>query len=149
MFMEMIMILKTEIVQTGNNTGIEVGEKVLEQLGGGKKPLVVVTINGYSYRSAVGKMDGKFMISLSAENRKNAQVRGGDLVEVTIAIDTEPRIVAIPIDFQNELDANKTAKINFDQLAPSKKKAMILSITEAKTDETRNRRIQKSIEQLK
>ena len=143
------MILKTEIVQTGNNTGIEVGEKVLEQLGGGKKPLVVVTINGYSYRSAVGKMDGKFMISLSAENRKNAQVRGGDLVEVTIAIDTEPRIVAIPIDFQNELDANKTAKINFDQLAPSKKKAMILSITEAKTDETRNRRIQKSIEQLK
>lgn len=149
MFMEMTMILKTEILQTGNNTGIEVGEKVLEQLGGGKKPLVVVTINGYSYRSAVGKMDGKFMISLSAENRKNAQVRGGDLVEVTIAIDTEPRIVAIPIDFQNELDANKTAKLSFDQLAPSKKKAMILSITEAKTDETRNRRIQKSIEQLK
>lgn len=59
------MKFTSKIVQTGNNTGIEVSEKMVEQLGCGKKPLVVVTINGYSYRSAVGKMGKKFMISLS------------------------------------------------------------------------------------
>lgn len=143
------MIFKTKILQTGNNTAIEISEQALEQLGDSKKPLVVVTLNGYSYRSAVGKMGDKYMISLSAENRKNAKVKGGDLVEISIELDTEPRIVELPIDFQNELDGNKTAKLNFEQLPPSKKKAMILSITEAKTDETRNRRIQKSIESLK
>lgn len=74
------MKFKTKITQTGNNTGIEVSEEMLEKLGGGKKPLVMVTINNYSYRSAVGKMGDKFMISLSAENRKNTNIKGGDTV---------------------------------------------------------------------
>jgi len=57
------MKFKTTIIQTGNNTGIEVSDQILDQLGSGKKPLVVVTLNGYSYRSAVGKMGSRFMIS--------------------------------------------------------------------------------------
>jgi len=143
------MKFKTTIVQTGNNTGIEVSEKILYELGGGKKPLVVVIINGYTYRSAVGKMGEKFMLSLSAENRKNANVKGGDFVEISVELDTEPRTVELPIDFQNLLNKNQIAKQNFDKLAPSKKKAMVLSITDAKTDETRKRRLTKAIESLK
>lgn len=142
------MKFKTKILQTGNNTGIEVSEKMLEQLGGGKKPLVVVAVNGYSYRSAVGKMKDKFMISLSAENRKNANVKGGDVVEVSLSLDLEPRTVDVPKDLQILLDKNKNTKANFDKLAPSKKKAMVLSITSAKTEETRLRRIEKAIETL-
>jgi len=143
------MKFKTTIVQTGNNTGIEVPEEILEQLGGGKKPLVLVTLNGYSYRSAVGKMNGKFMISLSAENRNNAKVKGGEAVEVTLALDTAPRTVELPGDFQKALDKNKTAKSNFDKLAPGKKKALVLSITDAKTEETRLKRIEKALDSLK
>ena len=143
------MKFKTKIVQTGNNTGIEVSEQILEQLGGGKKPLVVVKVNAYTYRSAVGKMGDRFMISLSAENRKNAGVEGGDLVDIEIELDNTPRTIEIPDDFQTLLDLNLTAKLNFDKLAPSKRKAMIISINEAKTDETRNRRMDKAIESLK
>jgi len=142
------MKIRTKIVQTGNNTGIEVTEQQLETLGGGKKPLVVVTLNKYSYRSAVGKMGDKFMISLSAENRKNANVKGGDTLEITIELDTKPRTVEIPIDLQKEFDKNKTAKANFEKLAPSKKKAIVLSISDAKTEETKLKRIQKAIEIL-
>jgi len=146
----MLMKFKTKIVQTGNNTGIEVSEQLLDKLGGGKRPLVVVTINGgYSYRSAVGKMSNKFMISLSAENRKNANVKGGDAVEIDLALDTAPRTADIPEDLQKALDKNKTAKTNFEKLAPSKKKAIVLSISEAKTEATKMRRIEKAMESLK
>src|SRR5699024_3398820 len=122
--------------------------EILEKLGGGKKPLVVVTINGYSYRNAVGRMGDKYMTSLSAANRKNANVKGGDTVEIILTLDTEPRVVEVPKDLKKALDNSKTAKINFDKLAPSKKKAMVFSITEAKTEETRLRRIGKAIQTL-
>lgn len=140
---------KTKILQTGNNTGIEVPEKVIEQLAAGKKPLVVVTINNYTYRSAIASMSGKFLISLSAENRKNANVNGGEQHEVKLELDTTPRTVEVPADLQKILEKNKTAKAVFEKLAPSKKKAIVLSINEAKTEETRQRRIEKAMESLK
>jgi len=143
------MKYKTTIVQTGNNTGIHVPDNILERLNGGKRPLVKVKLNGYTYRSAVGKMGDKFMISLSSENRKNANVKGGDTLEVTVALDTEPRIVEVPTELQTELNKNKTAKEAFENLAPSKKKAFVLSVTDAKTEETKIRRIEKIIDTLK
>jgi hypothetical protein len=139
---------KTKIIQTGNNTGIHVPETILDKLNGGKRPLVKVTLNDYSYRSAVGKMNDKFMISLSAENRKNANVKGGDTLEVTLELDTEPRTVELPPDLQTALDKNKAAKAAFDKLAPSKKKAIALSITEAKTGATKIKRIEKAVHSL-
>lgn len=97
-YINMAIKYKTTIVQTGNNTGIHVPESILEKLNGGKKPLVKVTLNGYSYRNAVGKMADKFMISLSADNRKKANAKDGNTLEVTIALDTEPRTVELPAD---------------------------------------------------
>ena len=142
------MKFKTKIVQTGNNTGIEISEEQLEELGGGKRPLVEVTLNNYTYRSAVGKMGNRFMISLSAENRKNAQVLGGDELEVIIELDTKPRTVEVPIELQQELDKDQIKKEKFEKLAPSKKKVMALSVASAKTDETRDRRSQKILSEL-
>ncbi|HWB26454.1 MAG TPA: YdeI/OmpD-associated family protein [Chitinophagaceae bacterium] len=143
------MKFKTTIVQTGNNTGTEVSEKILEELNGGKKPLVIVTINNYTYRSAVGKMGDKYMISLSAENRKNANINGGDTVDIILELDTAPRTVVLPDDLQKALNKNKIVKANWDKLAPSKKKAIVFLLTDAKTEETRNKRLEKAIESLK
>ncbi|HYO21456.1 MAG TPA: YdeI/OmpD-associated family protein [Flavisolibacter sp.] len=142
------MKFKTRILQVGNNTGIQLTEELLDKLGGGKKPLVKVTLNNYTYRSAVGKMNEKFMISLSAENRKNANVKGGDEIEVTVELDTEPRTVELPLEFKKALDKNKTASSAFEKLAPSKQKAMVLSITGAKTEETKKKRMDKAIQDL-
>lgn len=88
------MKFTTKIIQTGNNTEIAITEQQLEELGGGKKPLVVVFLNNYSYQSAVAKINNKFMISLSTENRKNANVKGGEVVEVTIELHTVPRTIS-------------------------------------------------------
>lgn len=138
----------TTIVQIGNNTGIHVPENILEQLKEGKKPLVKVTLNAYTYRSAVGKMNGKFLISLSAENRKNANVNEGDNLDVIIALDTEPRVVELPIEVLEVLENNKIAKATFETMAPSKKKAIALSISDTKTQETKTKRIEKALIEL-
>jgi len=143
------MKFKTKIVQSGNNTGISVPAKIIESMGAGKKPLVVISVNKYTYRSAVALMKGLYMISLSAENRQNAGVKGGDEVEINIELDTKPRIVELPSDFKKSLDKNPAAKKSFELLSNSKKKWLVIPITSAKTDETRVRRIEKAIELLK
>ncbi len=143
------MKFKTKIIQSGNNTGINIPENVIESFNAGKKPPVKITLNKYTYRNTVAVMDGKYMVSLSSENRKNANVTGGDELEVNIELDTEPRTVELPADFKKALDKNSAAKKNFESLSNSKKKYLVLPVLDAKTEETRMRRIEKAIELLK
>lgn len=143
------MRLKTRIVQSGKNTtGIEVPPEVVEELGAGKRPPVKVTLNGHSYRSSIASMGEVFMISLSAENREKAGVKGGQEVEVDIELDTAPREVEVPQDFAEALDAAPAARATFDQLSYSIKRWHVLQVEGAKSDETRQRRIAKSVATL-
>jgi len=144
----MSLKFNTKIVQIGNNTGINVPPEIIEKLAAGKKPPVLVTLNNYSYRSTVAVMGGKFMISLSADNRTKAKVKGGDELEIEISLDTEPRLVDLPADFQERLNESEDVKTAFEKLSPSRKKAIVVSINEAKTEETRLKRIDKAIESL-
>ena len=138
----------TTILKTGKNTaGIQVPEAVIEALGGGKRPLVKVTINDYTYPSAVATMDGKFMIALSAKNREAAGVAGGEEADVTVELDLEPRTVEIPDDLMAALnEANALAA--FESSAPSMRKEYVRQVVEAKAQETRERRIKKIVEKL-
>jgi hypothetical protein len=138
----------TTILQTGKNTaGIQVPEEIIEQLGAGKRPLVRVTINKYTYRSAVAVMDRKYMISFNSEHRKAAGVQGGEETDVTLELDLEPRTVELPKDLKAALmEANALAA--FEQSAPSMKKEYVRQVEEAKAPETRERRIAKIVEKL-
>ena len=144
------MRFRTTIVQSGRTTtGSEVPEEVLEALGSGKRPAVRVTINGYSYRSSVASLGGKSMVSLSAEHRAQARVAGGDEVEVDLELDTAPREVTVPDDLAAALDAEPAARATFDRLSYSNKSWHVLQVTGAKTEETRRRRITRSVENLR
>ena len=129
-------------------TGIEVPEAVVESLGSGKRPAVRVTIRGHTYRSTIATMGGKFMLPISAENRAGAGVEAGDVVDVELELDTEPREVNVPPDFAEALKGDLRAKATFDGLSFSVKQWHVLSIEGAKTAETRERRIAKSITSL-
>ena len=138
----------TTILQTGKNTaGIQVPEEIIEQLGSGKRPLVRVTINKYTYRSAVAVMDGKFMISFNSEHRKATGVQGGEETDITLELDLEPRTVEIPEDLKDALTEAKALDA-FEKSAPSMKKEYVRQVEEAKTQETRARRIAKIAEKL-
>ncbi|MCV7171866.1 DUF1905 domain-containing protein [Mycobacterium manitobense] len=130
----------TTILQDGNNTGIEVPAEVVDALGAGKRPPVVVSVNGYRYRSTIAPMGGKFLIPFSAQRRAESGIGGGDVVEVTLTLDTAPRIVEVPADLAAAL-AESDLTAAWDKLSPSRRKAHVTSVEGAKTAETRARRI--------
>ena len=139
----------TTLLQSGKTaTGIKIPDMIMEKLGGGKRPLVKVTINGFTYRSAIAVMGGVFMVGVNAQNREAAGVKGGDKVDVTIELDTEKRTVELPIKFKQVLDKNGAAKKTFELLSNSKKKALIAPIVNAKTETTRERNIIKALNTL-
>jgi hypothetical protein len=129
-------------------TGIEVPEEVVVGLGRGKRPPVRVTLGDFTYRTTVAPMGGSYWIPLSAENRAGAGVVAGDAVEVDIEVDNEPRTVEVPPDFGAALDQHPAARRTFDALSYSHQRQWVLSVEDAKTDETRRRRIDKAVAQL-
>ena len=137
-------------IQQGDKTatGIEVPAEVVESLGS-KRPPVRVTINGFTYRSTVASMAGRFMLGVSAKVREGAGVAGGDEVDVDIELDTEPREVTVPPDLAEALDRDAAAKQTFEALSYSRKQWFVIPIEGAKTEETRQRRIEKAVSTLR
>jgi hypothetical protein len=132
-------------------TGIEVPAGVVEALGHGKRPPVTVTINGHTYRSTIapyGGTAGVYMLPVSAEQRRGAGIAAGDEIDVEVELDTAPREVVVPADFAEALDAQPAARQFFDGLSYSNKRRFVLSIEDARTPETRQRRIDKYVAQL-
>lgn len=124
-----------------NTSGIEVPAEVIEALGAGKKPPVKVTIGDYSYRSTVAVMGGKYLISLSQAHREASGLQGGDTVDITLELDTEPRTVEVPEDLAAALAAKPGAREAFDKASPSARKEFVRQVVEAKAQDTRERRI--------
>lgn len=144
------MRFRTTVQQAGKTaTGIQVPEEVVEALGSGRRPPVKVTINGYTYRSTVAVVGGAHMVGVSAESRAGAGIAGGDEVEVDIELDTAPREVAVPADLAAALDAEPNARRTFDKLSYSNKSWHVLQVAGARSEETRQRRIAKSVATLK
>ncbi|HEX6799179.1 MAG TPA: YdeI/OmpD-associated family protein [Ktedonobacterales bacterium] len=130
-------------------TGIQVPPEVVASLGAGKRPSVRVTINGYTYRSTVAPMGGAFMLPVSAEVREGASVAAGDEVDVDVELDAEPREVSVPPDLAQALAGDADARRFFDGLSYSNQRRIVLSIDDAKTAETRQRRIAKAVSILR
>lgn len=144
------MRFRTTLEQAGKTaTGFEVPSTVVEGLGAGKRPAVRITINGFTYRNTVASMGGRFMVGVSAENRAGAKVRGGDVIDVDIELDTAPRVVTVPKDLAAALKQDAKARATFDALSYSNQNWHVQSIEGAKTDETRQRRIAKSVAALR
>jgi len=140
------MRFRTTLLSAGKTAlGFEVPPAVVEGLGAGKRPPVLVTINGYTYRNTVAVYGGVYMIGVSAENRAAARVKGGDEVDIDLELDAAPREVAVPPELQAALDAEPAAKATFDRLSYSNKSFHVLQVTGTNNPETRARRIEKSI----
>ncbi|MDT7784030.1 MAG: hypothetical protein QOF58_2449 [Pseudonocardiales bacterium] len=129
-------------------TGLPVPADVVEALGQGKKPKVLVTIGAHTYRSTVAVYDGAFMLPLSAANREAAGVSAGDTVEVTLEPDLAERTVELPDDLAAALDQHPAARAAFTALSYSNQRQRAEAVAAAKQPETRARRIEKIITEL-
>lgn len=136
---------ETTVAASGNNTGIVVPDDVIEQLAAGKRPPVLVNVNGYEYRNTVAVMGDKHMISISAAVRNVTGLKGGDPIRVTLSVADTPREVKVPADFAAPLAADERAKAFFEKLSNSMQRYHVDNINAAKSADTRQRRIDTAI----
>jgi hypothetical protein len=136
---------ETTVAAAGNNTGIVVPDAVVAALGAGKRPPVLVDVNGYQYRSTVAVMGGRHMIGISAAIRKDTGLQGGDPIRVTLTLADSPREVSVPEDLAAALAADQSAAAFFATLSNSLQRYHVDNINAAKSAETRQRRIEKAL----
>ncbi|NOV01704.1 YdeI/OmpD-associated family protein [Paenibacillus planticolens] len=141
----------TAVIEQAANkkaTGIVVPAEVIVALEGGRKPSVMVSLQGYTYPSTVGFMAGEFMLPLSAAHREASGLKAGDEVEIKLELETQPRTVEIPNDLKEALSAQEGVFETFEALAFSKRKEFVRQVEDAKTQETRERRISGIVSKL-
>lgn len=144
------MRFRAKVLLAGKTaTGVEVPANVVEGLGSTKRPLVKVTINSYTYRSAIAPMGGTFMLGISDEVRKAAGVAAGDTIDVDVELDTQPREVNVPPELAKALQKDAKAKKFFESLSYSKKYSLAGPIESGKTPETRQRNLEKAMKMLR
>jgi hypothetical protein len=137
---------RATIIQTGKTAcGIEVPEAVITALGGSKRPAVVADVNGYTYRTTVAPMGGGWWFGVNSEQRAESGLAAGDAVTVTLALDTAPREVAVPVELADALAADPVAKAFFDGLSYSNKRVFTLSVDGTSNPGTKARRVEKAI----
>jgi hypothetical protein len=135
----------TTVASRGNNTGIVVPVEVIEQLAAGKRPPVLVNVNGYEFRNTAAVMAGRHMIGISAAVRAATGLAGGQPIRVTLTVADTPREVEVPADFADALTLAEGTTGFFERLSNSLQRYHVDNINAAKSAETRQRRIEKAI----
>jgi len=142
------MKVKQTLKPQGPATAIVLSDAQVEELGGGKRAAVKVTIGKKTARLRLAVMGGKNMIGISKANRDELGVEIGDTVDATITVDEAERTVEVPDDVAKALTKAKLRK-PFDALSYTHRKEHVRAITEAKKPETRTKRIEAMLEKLR
>ncbi|WP_370616920.1 YdeI/OmpD-associated family protein [Mumia sp. Pv 4-285] len=132
----------------GTTTGFRIPEGVVEELGGGRRPKVAVTVNGATIRTTIAKMGDDFWLGLSAARREETGTSAGDVLDLEIELDTAPREVEVPADLATALAADPEATATWEKLSFSNKRWHVEQATGAKKPETRAARVAKSVQML-
>jgi hypothetical protein len=140
--------VKQKLEPHGPATAFILTDAQVDELGGGKRAAVKVTVGKVSARLRLMVMGGKNMIGLSKANRDALAVNIGDTVSATIELDNAERTVDVPDDAAKALDKAKLRKA-FDALAFTHRKEHIRAIEDAKKPETRTKRIAAMLEKLR
>jgi hypothetical protein len=129
----------------GNNTAFTIPDDVVTRLDSGRRPKVVVTAGGHTWRSSIVSMGGRFVLGVSRENRTKAGIAAGDDVALTLLLDTKPRTVEVPADLAAAVAAVAGAREAFDELSFTHQREHVESVLGAKRPETRERRIERVV----
>jgi hypothetical protein len=144
------MKFEAELESAGKTAaGFQVPADVVEGLGGGGHPKVVVTVDGYTFRTSIAKMGDRYMFGVSGDRRQESGIEVGKVHRVELELDTAPRQVEVPDDLAAALAAEPAAKAFFDGLSYSKQSWHVFQVTGAKKAETRQARVDKSVAMLR
>jgi len=140
----------THLAPRGPAAAIVLDDEQVAAVGEGAKRFpVTATVNGYTWRTSVARMGGEYLVGLSKQVRQGAGAQAGDEVEVTLELDSAPREVEVPAALAAALDADPAAQAFFDGLPFTHRKEYARWITEAKKEETRQRRAAQALDMLR
>ena len=137
----------TVVIGHGNHASIEIPDKNLAEIGANKRAPLKVTINGYTYQSTATGVDGKCMVVFLTRDREASGAASGDRITVTLELDDGYRHVDVPDALREALTRNGLSE-TFHDLTYSRRKEFARQVSDAKAEETKNRRIEKIIGQL-
>ena len=138
---------RTTLLQEGNLGAIEVPFDPKAVFGKTRAP-VKVTLNGYTYRSTIAPMGGKYLIPLRKSNREAAGLEGGETLDVRLELDDEKREVKPPADLMKALKAAPPAWDRWKELSFTHQREYATAVEEAKKPETRVRRIENAVREI-
>jgi uncharacterized protein YdeI (YjbR/CyaY-like superfamily) len=142
------MKFQAKVIPSGNALAVVIPTAVMKTLGSEARPLIAITINGHQWRSRVALKNGKRLIGISAANRVKSGIAEGEVVPVELERDNQPRVVTEPADLAKALKGVPPAREAFNRLPFGLKNRYVNLIQEAKTPETRQRRIAKLVVDL-
>src|SRR5215208_4601739 len=117
---------------------------------GSKRPKVKAMIAGLPYRGILTRMGTDcHILGIRKEIREQIGKTFGDEVRITVETDTEPRLVEVPAQLEKAFQTEQDAKAVFEKLSYTHQKEYVAWVNEAKRAETRQDRIEKTIEKLK
>ena len=71
-------------------------------------------VNGYPFRGRIAKYGGTYLLGFKRELREAADIEEGDVLDLDLELDTEPREVDVPSDLEAALDGQ--SKAAFDRV---------------------------------
>jgi hypothetical protein len=142
--------ITTTLLKRGPAAAVVLDDQQVAEVGEGAKRFpVLATVNGFSWRTSVARMGGEFLVGLSRQVREQAGVEAGDTVAVKLELDTAPREVDVPEALETALAKDQKARAAFEALAYTHRKEYARWVTEAKREETRQRRVNQALEMLR
>jgi hypothetical protein len=124
-------------------------DEQVASLGAGKTPPVKVTINGRTAPARIGRMSGTNLLGFSKKLRADLGVEIGQTVDAVIALDAAPRTVDVPPALADAFRRDSEAKAAFAKLAPTHQKEFARWVDDAKREDTRRSRVEKTVQMLR
>jgi|SRR5215472_12236479 len=133
----------------GSGLFVDVPDAAIAALGRGRRPPIVVEVNGYRYRSTPSVYGGRTLLGFRKEVQAAAGLSAGQRVELLFELDEEPRDVTVPADLEAALRADGAAAEAFAALSFTRRREHVEAVEGARTGETRRRRIERIVTSLR
>lgn len=139
---------ETIVIGSGKHASIEIPDKNLAEIGGNRRAPLKVTINGYTYQSTATGVGGQCRVVFPSRDREASGAKAGDKITVTLELDDGYRQVDVPAELTEALAAHGLSEV-FHDLIYSTRKEFARQVREAKAEDTKQRRVEKILTQLK
>ncbi len=142
-------VFTATIVKTGILRSVIVPPKIVAALGGETHIPVIARYAGADTQSTLNPAGGnQRRLVLQMNLLRPAKLDAGAKLTVTLTRDTGPRSPELPDDLRRALQFRPAAAAALARASPSTKRVIVELLTQCRTSETRQRRLEKLLERL-